>query len=127
MVPNHFHFVILLKGGHGIFILGFIFLQMGEVVKKIALTTFSLILELFVYPPVWEMCILSNAKTVTPNVLDELLKGPFMNLYTGGCSHWCELTLFMCQSSNLIMMSLFCEHASVITLQYEGDEEAKVN
>lgn len=90
--------------------------------------TFSLILELFVYLPVWEMCILSNAKTVTPkDVLDELLKGLFMNLYTGGCSHRCELTFFMCQSSNLIMMSLFCEHASVITLQYEGDEEAKVN
>lgn len=68
-----------------LFILGFIFLQMGEVVlKKLqALMTFSLILELFVYLPVWEMCILSNAKTVTPkDVLDELLKGPFMNLYT---------------------------------------------
>lgn len=59
--------------------------------------TFSLILELFVFPSVWEMCILSNAKTVTPKyVLDELLNGPFMNLYTGGCSHGSELTFFMC-------------------------------
>lgn len=68
-----------------LFILGFIFLQMGEVVfKKIAsINDLQSYFRIICISPFWEMCILSNAKTVTPkDVLDELLKGPFMNLYT---------------------------------------------